>query len=428
MLETVDKERMTYTCNKIVENPKIIENNAKFWTLYLDNQLKEFVILYNFNFFEVANRFHGYISIENRYNFNENEIRRHWSFLHSMRYLNRPVDNEYYTEIKKKFKIEEELREQKVIDEESPKREETREKKRKEEEEEIKRNLEIIQKLKYERFNLITIDTNVPQSNEENGKNEFGYNREIEMDRVEVIKKEEDRKISNVASKVVKDSKELNKFNDDFNGKKEEKVNTENSNNDKNNLKTSNDFFESDEFINDIFKNQTRLKEKIVLDNKDEKIDNLDQIEPYEADLFPINTTTKSILDNIVNDPGKDKNFISLEAPKLSNEDNLDYRHKIAAKYEIENMEKNLENTMSFDDLIRDDHKLKEQYENLNTYYNFAVKSLNYFIPKLGKGLNDEPNTTEEETNTNETIFEEDVIKKTSFKINQLLIDSVNNN
>lgn len=420
MLETVNKERMTYTCNKIIENQKIIENNAKFWTFYLDNQLKQFVILYNFNFFEVANRFHGFISMKNKYEFNENEIRRHWSFLHAMRYLNKPVDNEYYTEIKKKFKIEEELREQKIIDEESRRTEDIREKKRKEEEDEIKRNQEIIQKLKYERFNLITIKTNILQNNLENGTNEKEPHNKIQEENGKIIKREEDRRIIDSVPHDIIESKGVSSFDDTLKGpqeKKEQIIQNDEKNHDTNikkNLKFSDDFFESDEFINNIFKSQSKLNNDAV-----KTIEN-DIIEPNDSDLFPINTNNKPVIETSV-----EKNYRNLEVQAISKDCNLDSREKTETKNEIEKMEQDLENTKSFDDLIRDDINLKEQYENIKTYHNFAVKSLNYFIPKLGKGLKDESNTNDEDTNLNEDKFEEDVIKKTSYKINQLLLDSV---
>ena len=95
-----------------------------------------------------------------------------------------------------------------------------------------------------------------------------------------------------------------------------------------------------------------------------------------------------------------------------------------------------IEQTKNMDDFIRDDENLKREYDNLNTYCNFAVKSLKYFIPKIGKGLKgsiDETNIQSEISNLkdNEEIsppedpFEVKVIEKTSKKINDLFINSM---
>lgn len=403
MLETVDKERMNYICNKIIDNEKIIENNAKFWTLYLDNQLREFVILYNFNFFEVASRFHGFISIDNRYEFNENEIRRHWSFLHSMRYLNKTVDNDYYTQLKKKFMIEEEIKEKKIIDEENRIREEDRDRKKREEEEENKRNMESIQKVKYERFNLITIDTNIDKDEDKVKENNVPLEKKNVFTNLEENKDKTDKEWEdcNIIENTHKDI-----YTSNYN--QENKTSDHNKINDKNLNDHSDDFFESDEFINDIFINQKKLKHTTLDNEKGYYNNNSEPLESYEANLFPISTLSNQITNNI---------------QSQHDHNNTDYCNHINKE---EGIEKHLENTTSFDDIIKNDSKLNKQYENLNTYYNFAVKSLNYFIPKLGKGLNEEDAADVVEPNKiEENKFEDDVVKKTSYKINQLLMDSV---
>lgn len=408
MLETVDRSKMNYICNKIVENEKIIENNAKFWTLYLDNQLREFVILYNFNFFEVANRFHGFISIDKRYEFNENEIRRHWSFLHSMRYLNLVVDNDYYSQLKKRFNIEEEMKVKQVIEEENRRKEELKEKKRRDEEEEEKRNQDNIQKVKYERFNLITIDTNMDRLNQ----------NAIDKE------KEEMEKINSKDYTNIQESSKDNSTQGNTESPSEGNIIDTNKNSinlitESNCLeKSANDFFESDDFINGILKRENKLLENNLTNIKD----NNEIVESYEDNLFPINTCSKSLIDSKV--VGLDKTSSNNSQVIKFNQQNMISSHKLLDEGFI-GMERDLENTSSFDDLIRDDNKLKEQYENLDTYYNFAVKSLNYFIPKLGKGLNDKENPANAPVINEVNNFQDDVIKKTSFKINQLLMDSV---
>ena len=89
---------------KTVDYDRVLEGNLLLWTEYLDNCLKDYVIRYNFNFFEVANRFHEFISFPYKYDFSEEECRFHWSFLHAARALNLVVDDEFYKKLKEKHK------------------------------------------------------------------------------------------------------------------------------------------------------------------------------------------------------------------------------------------------------------------------------------------------------------------------------------
>ena len=45
-------------------------------------------------------------------------------------------------------------------------------------------------------------------------------------------------------------------------------------------------------------------------------------------------------------------------------------------------MEKELQNTQDFHDYIESNPELKKQYDQLNNYCNFAVKSINYLVNK----------------------------------------------
>lgn len=83
---------------------RCLEGNLLLWTEYLDNCLKDYVIRYNFNFFEVANRFHDFISFPYKYDFSEEECRFHWAFLHSARGLGITIDDDFYKELKKNHK------------------------------------------------------------------------------------------------------------------------------------------------------------------------------------------------------------------------------------------------------------------------------------------------------------------------------------
>jgi hypothetical protein len=158
-----------------------------------------------------------------------------------------------------------------------------------------------------------------------------------------------------------------------------------------------------------------------MIKNLDIKQDyNIDDKEPeYEENLFPIKTN---------------QNFY-----KINEEDSKPLSNQIygieekADNYTLNRnseFDKEIEKTKNIDDFIKEDENLRVQYDNLNTYYNFAVKSLNYFIPKLGKGLKVDENEDQNsliQKDIKEDPFETQVIKKTSARINELFINSVKN-
>jgi hypothetical protein len=383
MIEKIDDERMNYVCNKILENKKILDSNGKLWTTFLDIQLKEFVILYNFNFYEVANRFHDFMSMHKKYEFTEDEIRRHWSFLHAARYLNLQVDDEYYKA--RKINMREE--------EDEIKKEKERDQRRKKELEEEEKTRKEIEKYRYERFNLITInpeeDFKKKEKEDKLAKSKVENDPEVlDNEEIELEINEGKEKSNNVAHLKVKIDTDINEnlFNDD------------------------------DDIINNIFKNS-----KNMIKNLDIKQDyNIDDKEPeYEENLFPIKTN---------------QNFY-----KINEEDSKPLSNQIygieekADNYTLNRnseFDKEIEKTKNIDDFIKEDENLRVQYDNLNTYYNFAVKSLNYFIPKLGKGLKVDENEDQNsliQKDIKEDPFETQVIKKTSARINELFINSVKN-
>lgn len=389
MIEEVDKDRMIYMCKKTVENQKILESNAKLWTEFLDNQLKDFVILYNFNFYEVANRFHEFISFPHKYEFNEDEIRRHWAFIHAGRYLKMTVDEDYYDALKVKYKIY--LQEKKIEIDQS-------EIKEKELAQEIQRQKEI-DKIKYERYNLITVLP--PGEKEEPKKDNEIIKKENETEKEEI----EEKVDTNFPKRTIESKKDEIAFDDK----------------DK----------EEDEVINSLFSNKINTENKIDDINKQHILNKEEDLDDYDNTLFPINT--KQSFYNKSNLDFSDTNLTNTNA-EMTEEERLAYRKNILSHYKLD---KELENTKNMDDYIKEDDKLREQYENLNTYYNFAVKSLNYFIPKFGEGLklkeeindgNEIPTQTQTENTQeiNEDLdFEKNYITKTSDKINKLFYDSV---
>lgn len=97
------KERIEELSQLVIENDKIIENNQSIWNCYRDNVLKQLVIMFNFDFEAIENRFENLLGLDDSNSehkvFGKNELRRHWGFLHSMRLLGKKVDEEYYIKL-----------------------------------------------------------------------------------------------------------------------------------------------------------------------------------------------------------------------------------------------------------------------------------------------------------------------------------------
>ena len=114
---------------------------------------------------------------------------------------------------------------------------------------------------------------------------------------------------------------------------------------------------------------------------KEKEKENINKINDDEEDLFPI----KSSKQKEISEPGKLENI---------------------------NMEKELRNTQDFNDYIQSNPELKKQYEQLNNYCNFAVKSINYIVNK-GAGMD---NTSESEAKK---------IEQANKKLNEFLLEPI---
>jgi hypothetical protein len=387
MFEHVDDNRMKYICNKIIDNKAIFLSNSRIWTAFLDDQVRDFVVQYNFNFFEVANRFHDFIAFPYKYDFSEDEIRRHWSFLHACRYLGIEIDDEYYDKLKTRAKeVEKEVNSSKEkvedeIDLEKEKRE--------------------IEKFKAERFNLIDMgqgkskekgsetDVKIYDDNpvEQNLKNDDHFEKCIENidlkrnengQEVEVYTTISNNEKTNIKNETAKNSKpEIKNIKNNINGKDDfveksiNEINKATENKDSSNCIEKLSVFDDDDVINALFKvalkiSNEELSKDLTIDGKYYKLPEAKT--EKEEDLFPINTN-------------------NIPQHNLTEEEMLNYREKILYDFNNEGLDRNIDKTKSFDDLIKEDESLKAQYDNLNTYFNFAVKSLNYFVPKMSKKL-----------------------------------------
>ena len=109
-------DRIKYACEHIIQNENVIKANKTLWSEYKDKLLKQIVIMMNFDFAEIAKKFDKICKVEknkkteddNENIYNENELRRHYAFLHAMRILGKEVNSVYYETLLIQDKKEEE--------------------------------------------------------------------------------------------------------------------------------------------------------------------------------------------------------------------------------------------------------------------------------------------------------------------------------
>ena len=318
-------DRSNYIFKKIISNEKIVYSNYKIWNYDYDKWLMDYVIIFNFNFDIIAEKFQEIIAFPLKYDFTEEEIRRHWAFLHAARKLNIEIDNAYYNELKEK---NDSLKEkEKLIEEENIK--------------DIQKELDL-EKINAERF-------------------EFSLGKKNKIEETEII-----------YEKNEENNDELHNAND----QPIILVDPMNSN-------------QQSEKIKDI-----PSTHNITEEDEDEKIFNeILNTKKYYKELNYLNFNN-------------DDNIFPISINKHS-----------SLPQECNIIEEDLQNTPNMDEYIHESDELNKQYEDLNTYYNFAVKSLNYYMPKLNpdKLQDKEIQPTEEEI----------MIKKASEQINQLILDKV---
>ena len=420
----LENEAKKYTSmNKIIDNLKVKQQNGRLWTPYHDMQLYEYVIKYNFNFYEISNAFQKLCTNDKKYEYSEDAVRLHWAFLHAMRNFDQTPDEAYYQRMKlqydkekpKSFKNTVEEREKMLSEEEDIRRmkaeldkiekdKEEKEKKMKEEKE--KKEKERIEKEKKEDQEVEELISTTTKRKDEIGDDD--EKKELKKDEKkedEKNDKEDNLKVNN-ENKLYDENNEpefikqlfsknipqeiLDKLNKDQ-GKYN---NNKNNSNDlgENSNKIIEDKNEKQNIINDtkgLTKPKDNINEEANIDSnldineelsKKEKKDN-NNIINKEEELFPI----KSHKQKDISEPGKIENI---------------------------NMEKELRNTQDFNDYIQSNPELKKQYDQLNNYCNFAVKSINYIVNK-GAGVD---NTSESEAKK---------IEQANRQLNQLLLEPI---
>jgi hypothetical protein len=70
----------------------------------------------------------------------------------------------------------------------------------------------------------------------------------------------------------------------------------------------------------------------------------------------------------------------------LSNASFEEIRQRKKKEKTLDGFASDINKTKNIDDFIQENPDLKRQYDNLNKYYDFAMKSLKYLIPKFIKG------------------------------------------
>jgi hypothetical protein len=137
----------------------------------------------------------------------------------------------------------------------------------------------------------------------------------------------------------------------------------------------------------------------------------------YDSSLFPINT---KVVESQVSDNIQEIN--------------------VNSQQKFEGIDEDISKTKNMDQFIQEDKKLKQQYDDLNTYFNFACKSLNYFIPQFSQerdnknekinsqnkieGENDDQEYCKNFGN-DDNMLENEIVKKTTERLNQFLLGPV---
>ena len=97
---------------------------------------------------------------------------------------------------------------------------------------------------------------------------------------------------------------------------------------------------------------------------------------PQEKEDFPINK-------KVIKD---DDDSVTSEQLSSTSFEEIRQRKKREKERTMDGFSSDINKTKNIDDFIQENPELKKQYDNLNKYYDFAMKSLKYLIPKFVKG------------------------------------------
>ena len=410
-----DDSTKYFYMNKVIDDIKVKQQNGRLWTPYHDMQLYEYVIKYNFNFYEISNAFQRLCINDKKYEYSEDAVRLHWAFLHAMRHFEQTPDEAYYQRMKLQY------------DKEKPKtfkkRVEEKEKEKLSEEEDIKRMKEEFENMMKEKYDK-NEDNKLKEENNHINENKI---TKVELDvkekeEVDEIINETKRKKEEKEEKEEKDKDEnIDKLKDekenDINNNKEKKTEESNENNklfDENN---------EPEYIKQLF-NKKIPQEILDKLNKDQgKYNNSPSKQsPSDNNTQSISQSTNNDANKIESQQNQEKEIVTeeIKISVIEKEEEELFPIKSNKQKEISepgkfhniNMEKELQNTQDFHDYIQSNPELKKQYDQLNNYCNFAVKSINYLVNK-STGIG---NTSSEEAKK---------IEQTNKQLNELLLQPI---
>ena len=426
----LENEARKYTSmNKIIDNLKVKQQNGRLWTPYHDMQLYEYVIKYNFNFYQISNAFQKLCINDKKYEYSEDAVRLHWAFLHAMRNFDQTPDEAYYQRMKlqydkekpKSFKNTVEEREKMLSEEEDIRR--------------MKAELDKIEKDKEEK------EKKIKEEKEKKEKERIEKEKKEDEEVEELISTTTKRKEESKEDKEneIKKAKNEEKTDDDKKGKKSKlKANNDNKLYDENNepefikqLFSKNipkeilDKLNKDQGkynknnTNDIEENNNKILEDKKDNNKKQNIINEIKVStnPKERSYKEININSNLDINEELSKKEKEKNntnnnIINEEEDLFPIKSHKQKEISEPGKIENINMEKELRNTQDFNDYIESNPELKKQYDQLNNYCNFAVKSINYIVNK-GAGMD---NTSESEAKK---------IEQANRQLNQLMLEPI---
>jgi hypothetical protein len=395
------KERERITKN-ILDDIKIKQQNGRLWTPYHDMQLYEYVIKYNFNFFDIANRFQSLCNNNKKYEYSEDAVRLHWAFLHAMRMNNQIPNETYYQQMKLKYDKIEETSFKTV----------TQEKKDAlSEEEDIKRMKEEFYKMQNEK--------KLKEEEEKNKNKEEEEKKKKEKEELEKKKKKEE------------EEKRKKKLQEEEEKKKKKKLEEERKRLEEENKPFKSSLYkEEPQFIKDLFSKEVpkEIKEKLEQDKgkytKDTKeTTNTNKNKPidyskisHDFTLIPIKPLIKDSDENTNKNNNNNKDEEELFPIKSNKQKNssleaLKEHEKIIS---TKSLESQLKNTKNMNDYIQEDPILKKQYEQLNNFCKFATESINYIVNKE-TGINDISNTDEKKK----------TIEEANKKLNELFLGPI---
>ncbi len=393
-MENIDKENMDFYCNRIFNNNSIQISNSKIWTYFLDNKLRDFVIEYNFNFADIANRFQEFIAYPYKYDFTEEEIRKHWAFLHSCRYLNKDIYEDFYDSQKANYnqlaEEEENLIIQEKIDFEKEQKEQ--EKLRREKDQKyINENNKVV---KVNKLNQESSLINDKEKNQEN-KNDLIKSNKINKDEVD------DEIVNTNINKVNKNHQEI---------KKDSLINNNNNNknlnlNVINNPDTSKKIKQNKDITDDIISSKENFEIKKIIQKEKENLE--DELSLNNEDIInalfkKANEIKLDYGDLNLTIPGK--NYILPEVDKqawddfhsdfkilpdhgLTEEDKIKRREDMLKEFKEEEIRKKKLLKNNNDNSI-DNYNNNNNNEILEAYFNINQKSMRFFTSKIEGDLN----------------------------------------